>query len=854
MNARTSAGIAVVIGLGCALTVLLPPALGATRERGAGKPAKATPLIARNAPRTPRFGHLPLPPTRAARKRLDALTGVVQDYCTGCHSDEKKKGELSLDHFDVTKAAESAELAEKMINKLRAGMMPPPGKERPKNDSLELLAATLERLVDAEAAKRPDPGSRGFQRLNRAEYERSIEALLGLSIDAGSWLPLDTKSANFDNIADTQIPSATVLDGYLDAASELSRLAVGDAKASVTNKTYKIPRLASQIDHVPGAPAGTRGGLSVTHTFPADGEYLFRLKLHSVPTGELFGSAAPVDEKLEVSVDGERVAILPIDRGLGESDANGLEIRTPTVTIRAGTHRVSAAFLRTFEGPVNDLIAPIGHSIADTEIGGDDGITMVPHLREMVVTGPFNPTGVSETATRKRIFLCRPTSADEARPCAERILTSLASSAYRRPASKSDVAPVMGFYDEGAKQAGNRQGGFENGIRSGLEAILSSPRFIFRVESQPANAKPGERHELADHDLAARLSFFIWGTPPDATLTALAAKGKLRNSLVLAAQTRRMLADPRSEALATRFAAQWLRLQDVEKVHPDALQFPDYSQQLADAMRRETELFFYDLVREDKSVLDLYGANYTFMNEALAKHYGVKGVVGNSFRKVALVDENRRGLFGQASILTLTSHANRTSPVLRGKWVMEVLLGSPPPPPPPDVPDLEKTGESKDGRLLTTRERMEMHRNNASCRSCHAVIDPIGLSLDNYDVTGRWRIKENRMPLDTKGKLYDGTPVQSPSDLRVALLKRPTPLVRTFTQNLMAYALGRRIEFGDQPAVRKIVANASTQNHRMSAYVLGVAMSDAFRMTRSAVASSDSTNGVKRASSGPGTH
>ena len=843
MDARTSAGIAVVVGALGVFGSVLPSAIAATRPDG-----RATrPTAERPVPRTPKFGHLALPAARRTRARLDALTSVVQDYCTGCHSDEKKKGELTLDHFEVGKAVLTPELAEKMITKLRAGMMPPPGKERPKADTLELLASTLERLIDAEATKRPDPGMRGFQRLNRAEYEQSIKALLGLDIDAGSWLPLDSKSANFDNIADTQIPSATVLDSYLDAASEVSRLAVGDAKASVSNKTYKIPRLASQIDHVSGAPAGTRGGLSVLHTFPADGEYVFRLKLHSTPTGELFGSASPMDEKIELSVDGERAALLAIDRGMAESDASGLEMRTSAITVRAGAHRVSATFLRAFEGPVNDLIAPIGHSIADTEIGGDDGITMVPHLREMVVSGPYNPTGVSETATRKRIFICRPTSAAEARPCAERILTTLANGAYRRPAAKADVAPLLGFYDEGAKT-----GGFEGGIRAGLEAVLASPRFIFRMESVPAGAKAGERYAIADADLASRLSFFVWGTPPDDRLTALASKGALRNAAVLTAEAKRLLADPRADALASRFAGQWLRLQDIEKVHPDALQFPDYSQQLADAMRRETELFFSDLVRGDKSVLELYAAESTFVNEALAKHYGIPGVVGDQFRRVPVLDANRRGLLGQASILTLTSHANRTSPVLRGKWVMEVLIGSPPPPPPPDVPDLDKTGESKDGRLLTTRERMEMHRNNASCRSCHAVIDPIGLALDNYDVTGRWRIKENKMPLDTKGKFYDGTPLSTPADLRLALLRRPTPLLRTFTQNLMAYALGRRVEYTDQPAVRRIVANAATQHHRMSAYVLGVVQSEAFRMSRLPVASADTTRGAKRVTNGPG--
>lgn len=840
-TAATVGWVALVGAMGALGVGVLVRSNNAFASTGDSHPRAERSSVARPDVR-PRLGHRPLARPRAERRPFETLNAVVQDYCTGCHSDEKKKGELSLDHWDVASATKSPELAEKMINKLRSGMMPPPGKERPRGDTLEVLAATIERLVDAEAARRPNPGTRTFQRLNRAEYERSIQALLGLPVDAGSWLPLDTKSANFDNIADTQIPSAAVLDGYLDAASEIARLAVGDAKATVATRTYKIPRLASQVDHVPGAPQGTRGGVVALHTFVADGEYVFRLKLHSVPTGELFGSAAPVDEKLEVSVDGERVALLPIDRGMAESDANGLEMRTAPIPVRAGTHRVAAAFLRTYEGPVNDLIAPIGHSIADTEIGGDDGITMVPHLREMVVTGPYNPTGVSETATRRRIFTCRPVAPEEQRPCAEKILTGLASSAYRRPVNGADVAPLLEFFDKGVKQ-----GGFEMGVRLGLEAVLSSPKFIFRLERIPPGAKAGQPVPVADVDLASRLSFFLWGMPPDDRLRALAARGALRNQATLVAEAKRMLADPRAEALATRFAGQWLRLQDIEKVHPDALRFPDFSQQLADAMQRETELLFWHLVRADRPVTELYDADYTFVNEPLARHYGLGGVSGPAFRQVAVADANRRGILGHASVLTLTSQANRTSPVLRGKWVMEVLIGTPPPPPPPNVPDLEKTGESKDGRLLTTRERLEMHRANASCRSCHDMIDPIGLALDSYDVTGRWRIRDNRMPVDTKGKFYDGTPLTSPADLRAALLKRPLPLLRSFTTNLMAYALGRRVEYADQPAVRRIVANAARDGHRMSAYVLGVVTSDAFRMTRPVLASREAP-GAPRAS------
>ncbi len=762
----------------------------------------------------------------------EALTATVKKSCGGCHSDQRKSGNVSLQGFDISTVAGTApETAERMINKLRAGMMPPPGRPRPGGDTLTVLVETLERLVDAKSAANPNPGSRTFQRLNRNEYARSIHDLLSLDIDAGSWLPLDTKSANFDNIADAQLPSATLLDAYLDAASEISRLAVGDPNATTKTNTYKIPRLASQWDHVEGAPQGTRGGVSVIHNFPADGEYVFTVALHAIPTGQLFGSAAPFDEKIEISVNGERAAIIEVDRWMSQADPNGMELKTRPIQVRAGANRITAAFIKTFDGPVNDNIAPIGHSIADTQIGSQLGVTVLAHLQHFSVTGPFNPTGVSETVARKKIFTCRPTSAAETRPCAEKIVTRIGSEAYRRPLSASDLKSLMVFYDQGAKD-----GGFELGIRTAIEAVLSSPHFIFRLEEVPAAAKPGEKLAVNSLDLASRLSFFLWGTSPDSTLISLARRGLLADTTVLIAQTKRMLADQRSEALATRFAAQWLRLQDIEKVHPDALQFPDFHEQLADDMRRETELFFYSLVRENRSVLDLFSADYTYLNEALAKHYGIPGVNGPEFRKVKYPDNTRAGLLGQASVLTLTSHANRTSPVLRGKWVMEVLMGNPPPPPPPNVPDLEKTGEAKEGRMLTTRERMEMHRANPACKSCHLYMDPIGLSLDNFDVTGQWRIRENGSPLDTRGEFYDGTAISTPAELQKVLLKRPIPLVRTFTLNLMAYGLGRRVEFYDQPTVRRIVADAAAGNYRMNDFILGVVKSDAFRARRIPVA------------------
>ena len=804
------------------LTLTLPPATSASFAS-----PLVDPIIRPSAPARRGLGHPVLAPAPTVIAP-SALTDVVKKTCAGCHSDQRKQGNLSLQGFDMTNINGSPELAEKMIGKLRAGMMPPPGRPKPGGDTLDVLAGTLERAMDARYALNPNPGTRTFQRLNRAEYERSVKDLLQVDIKAESWLPLDTKSANFDNIADVQTPSATLLDSYLDAASEISRLAVGDPKASVSTSSYRIARLASQVDPVSGAPAGTRGGTSVTHTFPADGEYVFTITLHAIPTGQLFGSAAPFDEKIEVSVNGERMAVLEVDRGMSQADPNGMEIRTKPISVRAGPQRITAAFIRTFEGPVNDNIAPIGHSIADTQIGSQSGITTQSHVQMFAVTGPFNPTGVSDTPSRRRIFSCRPLTPAEARPCAEKIMTRLGAQAYRRPLAPNDLKGLLTFYDAGVKD-----GGFELGVRTSVEALLASPHFIFRVEEMPVASKPGSRVAVSGIDLASRLSFFLWGAPPDAQLVSLGRRGLLSDTTVLIAQTKRMLADKRSVALSSRFAAQWLRLSDIEKVHPDALQYPDFREQLATDMVHETEMLFDQLVRENRSFLDLYTANWTFVNEDLAKHYGIPGVVGTDFRKVQYpANSGRVGIFGHGSVLTLTSHANRTSPVLRGKWVMEVLMGTPPPPPPPDVPDLEKTGESKEGRLLTTRERMEEHRANPSCRSCHQFIDPIGLSMDNFDVNGQWRIRENGASLDTRGDFYDGTKISNTLELQKALLKRPTPLVRNFTQNLMAYALGRRVEYYDHPAVRKIEAQVKANNYRMQDFIVGVVKSDAFRLKK----------------------
>jgi len=782
-------------------------------------------------------GYAPAPGSGESTPPIAAPDAVVQAYCVRCHNDRVLRGNLSLEGFAVDAASETGDIAEMMIRKLRAGMMPPPGARRPAGDSLLVLVESLEAHMDEAAAANPNPGGRTFQRLNRAEYEKSIFDLLGLQIDAGAYLPLDTKSANFDNIADVQMVSPTLLDAYLNAAAEISRLAVGNMDASASEAQYRIPRWVSQTERVDGAPFGTRGGTSVLHNFPADGEYVFRISFHHETTGTIVGNGrsalqtADALEEVEISIDGERVAVLEMDRWMHVSDPGGVEMNTEPVLVSAGAHRVTAAFIKRTDAPVQDLISPHDWSLASTAIAGTYGVNSLPHMRDLVIGGPLTTVGISDTRVRERIFTCTPAAATEARMCAEQIVSRLGEQAFRRPLSEGDRTALMSFYDDAAAD-----GGFELGVRTALEAMLASPRFVFRFEEPPADiigdVVAGQTYRIGGFALASRLSYFLWAAPPDAELRRVASSGALLDDRVLEAQVLRMLADPKADALGPRFAGQWLRLQDLDKVHPDVRLQPDFHQQLADAMRRETELFFNSLVRDDRSVLDLYAADYTFVNERLAKHYGMPGVSGEQFRRVTYNDDTRRGLLGHAGILTLTSHAGRTSPVLRGKWVMEVLLGTPPPPPPPGIPDLEEIAAATDGRVLTTRERMEQHRASTTCNSCHRFMDPIGLALDNFGVTGKWRTRESGSVLDTRGELYDGTPIAGPADLRRALLNRPIPLIRTFTENLLAYALGRRVEHFDQPTVRAIARAAEADGYRMSVFILGVVNSDAFRMQR----------------------
>jgi mono/diheme cytochrome c family protein len=793
--------------------------LAAGQARPAPKaptPAVSVAPVAPQPPVAPAVSHA-APAFGAAEQ-----TALVKQYCVTCHNDRAKAGQLTLASFDAAQAAEHLETSEKMIRKLRAGMMPPAGARRPEAAQIKALAVALEARIDRAAVANPNPGSRPFQRLNRAEYARAVKDMLGIDIDVAALLPADTISNGFDNVADSQAFSPTLLESYLRAAARVTALAIGDPEAAATETNYRVPKTASQLSRVDGAPFGTRGGVSTPHNFPADGNYVFKVELHSNACGVLFGGPNQ-GEQIEISVDGERKALLNIDPRMAET-TTGLSLKTPPIHIKAGEHRVTAAFIQRFEGPVNDLIAPIDHTLADTQIGVAVGITTLPHVKDFSIVGPYDVTGISDTASRRRIFTCRPTSATDEPACASKIIRNLATQAFRGPVSERDFNGLMKFYTDGRKE-----GDFEYAIGGAIEAILASPQFLFRLENAPSTLRAGQSYRLGEMELASRLSYFIWASAPDEELKKLAASGRLSAPGVYERQVARLLADPRSEALSTRFARQWLRLGDVDTVLPDAVAYPYFDRTLGDAFIKESELFFDSLVREDRSLLDLLTADYSFANERIARHYGIPNVTGNAFRRVTLPPE-RRGILTHGSVLVLTSVADRTSPVMRGKWVMEVMMGSPPPAPPPNVPTLEETKGEMAGKVLTVRERMEEHRKNPQCTSCHRVIDPLGLALENFDVTGKYRIKDAGMPIDPSGTLYDGMQMSGPEGLRAALLKHQDAFLLSFTEHLLTYALGRRIDANDMWAVRRIIRDAEKKNLKISAFVQGVATSPLFTM------------------------
>ncbi len=823
MHRNVTAAV-IIAAVGLALTGLVT-ASGAREDQTAARPRAAMPAQTGGVPPAPPRSTPPPPRANVAAAPTaissSAQTELVATYCGGCHSDRAKAGGLSLAGFDAMRAAESPDVVEKMLRKLRAGMMPPAGAKRPPAGSLEELAVALEVRMDEHAAVNPNPGWRPFQRLNRAEYARAVQDLLGVDVDVAPLLPPDTISHGFDNVADAQTFSPTLMEGYLRAASKVTALAVGDPDSVAGESTYSQPKTASQLARADGAPLGTRGGISVVHAFPADGDYVFRLDMFAEPLGILFGNTA-TGEQIEVSINGERVALFDIDPRMNETTSS-LSLKTASVHVQAGPQRVTAAFLQRFEGPVNDLVAPIEHTMSDTEIGTAVGITTLPHLRNLAIVGPHTVTGMSDTPSRHKIFTCRPTSNADETACATAIVKGLAGRAFRRVPTEREVTRLMAFYD-----TGRRGRTFEVGVTKAVEAILASPQFLFRLENTPATARPGQPYRLAEVELASRISFLLWAAGPDPALLTAATQGRLITPGQIEKQVARLLVDPRSDALATRFASQWLRLQDLDDVSPDPILYPYFDRTLSQALHKETELFLDSLVREDRSILDLLTADYTFVNDRVARHYGLAGVNGPQFRRVTLPEE-RRGILGHGSVLTLTSIADRTSPVQRGKWIMEVLLGSPPPAPPPNVPALEETNGTADGKALSVRERMETHRKNPACQSCHKVIDPLGLALEHFDATGRYRIKDNGVAVDAVGDFYDGTRMDGEKGLRAALVSHKDAFLLSFTEHLMTYALGRRVEPSDMPAVRAVIRQAAKRDYKISSFIQGVVASDPFQ-------------------------
>jgi hypothetical protein len=769
----------------------------------------------------------PAPAAQIAPAASDAalIRATLDQYCVPCHSDRLKTSGLSLQSLDTDRLADHAAIWEQVVRKLRTGSMPPPPARRPDPAAYDRLIASLESGLDRAAALHPDPGRPLIHRLNRSEYRNAIRDLLALDVDVAALLPPDDSAFGFDNIADMLGVSPVLLERYLNAAEEISALAVGDREIGPGSDSFHVRQDLSQDQHVEGLPLGTIGGTLVHYTFPLDGEYVISAKLFRTNLNAIRG--LEYQQQLEITIDGQRVHLAPIGGAADilltaqnpttASDVidSRLQVRVP---VRAGPRAVGVTFVQKSPALTTVRLQPYLRSSADTfDASGH------PHLQTVTITGPYNATGPGDTPSRRKIFVCRPSSRAEESTCAGTIIRTLARRAYRRPVTADDLQPLIQFFEDG-----RREGTFESGIQAALQRTLASPRFVFRVERDATGALPGVPYRIRDLDLASRLSFFLWSSIPDDTLLTLAGRNQLHDPQTLEAQVRRMLADPRAEALVTNFADQWLQVRNLRNMAPNSNEFPDFDDNLRQAFQREMELFVGSIVHEDRNVVDLMTADYTFVNERLAIHYGIPNVHGEQFRRVRLTDDARRGLLGKGSTLLVTSHADRTSPVVRGKWILENILGTPPPPPLPNVPPLK---ESEDGqRPLTLRAKMERHRADPICAGCHRVMDPIGFTLENFDAVGAYRGREAGAPVDASGQWVDGTRVNGIITLRDAILKRPDVFVRTMTGKLLTYALGRGLEAADMPAVRAIVRNADAQGDRFSSLVLGIVKSDPFQM------------------------
>jgi hypothetical protein len=755
---------------------------------------------------------------------------TIQKYCIGCHNYDDYAGGVEFEVFDASKAHENAQLTEKMVKKLRAGMMPPAGKPRPDFDTEQAFATALENEVDSHA--KPNLAMPRLHRLNRSEYQDVVRDLLGLDIDVSQLLPADDVSRGFDNQAGTLTFSPSLLDAYLSAAGRISRTALGTAM-STTQANYRVADDTSQNYHVEGLPFGTRGGLAVEHTFPADGTYTF--KVFAVTLGNM-GNFRPFGEirgeQLLVYVDGRRIAQVDWDKALNvtrniEDEATGqLKTIDVTVPMTAGPHKVGVTYLATNYAPGLDMNHAFDRTTIET--GGLPGFTFFPHIGRLRIDGPAHATVATDSPSRRRIMLCKPVTGQEER-CARQIATELVRRAYRGYGTDADVNTLVQFFDDG-----QHNGGFDTGVEAMLQRLLVDPKFLFRVETAPPHLAPNAPYRVSDLDLAARLSFFLWSSIPDDELLRLAKAGQLSKDDVLRGQVRRMLADPRAEALTTNFADEWLGLRALASHDPVVDQFPDFDDNLRQAFRREVELFFDSMVKEDRSALDLLTAKYTFVNGVLAQFYGIPGVRGSYFRRIELDDSQnaRYGLLGKGALMMITAQPGRTSPVVRGNWVLRTMLGAPAPDPPADVPALKPHPVDAAGNSSppTLRQQMEQHHANPVCASCHKIMEPIGFALEPFDAVGHWRTMDGTRPIDAHSQLYDGTPVDGPAGIRAFLVRHQEQYLRNVTQALMTYALGRGIEYDDMPMVRSVLHTAAHDNYRFKGLIEAVVMSDLFRM------------------------
>jgi hypothetical protein len=746
-----------------------------------------------------------------------AFWQTTKVYCDTCHFGPKARAKLNIESLDLAHLDANGETWEKILRKLRSREMPPVGMPRPTEAAYQRLVASIENERGRVADVKPNPGRPTLHRLNRTEYANAIRDLLSLEIDVSEMLPADDIGYGFDNIGDVLQVSPVLLERYLSVARKISKQAVGDMSLQPAYQTYTVHHALTQSDRLSDGAAGSRGGTTIRHFFPVDGEYEISIALQRSRDDEYLGFER--ERKLDLRLDDQRLELFTLPKsekkivlGGGTPPDAKLKVR---LAIKAGEREIGASFLK-------DTVLKEG--IID-RIRSDDVQQYFEGVGSITVAGPFNIEGPGDTASRDKIFICQPAAPADETACAEKILSNLAHRAYRRPVGAEDVSQLLSLYKAGAEE-----GGFESGIRLALQKILVSPDFLFRAELDPSNAAPGSVYRISDIELASRLSFFLWSSIPDDDLLAVAEKGQLHEPAILQAQVKRMMADPRSDALIENFVGQWLFLRNISRIAPDTTTFPSFDENLRDAMQKETELLVESQVREDHSIADLLNTDYTFLNQRLAEHYGIKGIYGSEFRRVKLEDPNRYGLLGQASILAVTSYPNRTAPTIRGKWVLEQLLGTPPPPP-PNVPSLK---EDQTTQKLTMRERMEAHRSNPACAACHKMMDSLGFALDNFNGIGGWRDStgSGTGPIDASGSLPDGTTFDGPEGLREVLLKKKGMFVETFTERLLTYALGRGVEEYDLPVVRKIVREASADDQKWSSIILGIVNSTPFQMRR----------------------